>query len=43
MMTEFEMSMFSEIKFFVGLQINQSKHGTFMWKRDIENMWNGGF
>ena len=30
MMSEFEMSMFGEIKFFVGLQINQLKHGTFI-------------
>ena len=30
MMNEFEMSMFGEIKFFVGLQINQLKNGTFI-------------
>ena len=30
MMKEFEMSMFGEIKFFVGLQINQLKNGTFI-------------
>ena len=30
MMNEFEMSVFSEIKFFVGLQINQLKNGTFI-------------
>ena len=30
MMDEFEMSMFGEIKFFVGLQINQMKHGIFI-------------
>ena len=30
MMSEFEMSMFGEIKFFVGLQINQLKHGIFI-------------
>ena len=30
MMSEFEMSMFGEIKFFVGLQINQLKHGNFI-------------
>ena len=27
---EFEMSMFGEIKFFVGLQVNQLKHGIFV-------------
>ena len=30
MMNEFEMSMFGEIKFFVGLQINQLENGTFI-------------
>ena len=30
MMNEFEMSMFGEIKFFVGLQINQLKNGTYI-------------
>ena len=30
MMNEFEMLMFGEIKFFVGLQINQLKNGTFI-------------
>ena len=30
MMNEFEMSMFGEIKFFVRLQINQLKKGTFI-------------
>ena len=30
MMNEFEMSMFGEIKFFVGLQINQLKNGNFI-------------
>ena len=29
-MNEFEMSMFGEIKFFVGLQINQLKNGTYI-------------
>ena len=29
-MNEFEMSMFGEIRFFVGLQINQLKNGTFI-------------
>ena len=29
-MSEFEMSMFGEINFFVGLQINQLKNGTFI-------------
>ena len=27
---EFEMSMFGEIKFFVGLQVHQLKHGIFV-------------
>ena len=30
MKNDFEMSMFGEIKFFVGLQINQMKHGIFI-------------
>ena len=30
MKNEFEMSMFGELNFFVGLQINQLKHGTFI-------------
>ena len=30
MMSEFEMSMFGETKFFVGLKINQLRHGTFI-------------
>ena len=47
-MSEFEMSMFGEIKFFVGLQINQLKHGTFITqskylKQILKNIWNGGF
>ena len=32
MMSEFEMSMFGEIKFFVGPQINQLEHGIFITK-----------
>ena len=31
-MNEFEMLMFGEIKFFVGLQINQLENGTFITK-----------
>ena len=30
MKQEFEMSMFGEIKFFVGLQVHQMKHGIFI-------------
>ena len=30
LMSEFEISMFGEINFFVSLQINQLKHGTFI-------------
>ena len=32
MMSEFKMSMFGEIKFLVGLQINQLKHEIFITK-----------
>ena len=48
MSKEFEMSMFGEIKFFVGLHIQQSKnvylhHSIQVHQGDIEEIWNGRF
>ena len=48
MKKEFEMSMFGEINFFVGLQVYQMKEGIYItqskvYQGDIENLWNGKF
>ena len=47
MMDEFEMSMFGEINFFVGLQVNQMKHGIFIaqskYVKDILNFFGSYF
>ena len=44
---EFDMSMFGEIKFFVGLQVHQLKHGIFVtqskYQRDTLDIWSRGF
>jgi hypothetical protein len=41
------MSMMGELQFFLGLQIKQSKEGTFVhqakYTKDIEEIQNGGF
>jgi hypothetical protein len=46
MSMEFEMSMMGELQFFLGLQIKQSKEGTFVhqvkYTKDIVRKFNGG-
>ena len=42
MSEKFEMSMMSELKFFLGLQIEQSKEGTFVSQKSIPRTYSRG-
>jgi N-dimethylarginine dimethylaminohydrolase len=43
MSREFEMRMMGELQFFLGLQIKQSKEGTFVHQGHCEEVQDGGF